>query len=690
MRTPSLSDQLVGLDWPLNALEAQQLERWLADPANGARIEALWRSTPGLQFASLTLLPARQAHPGRRLFIEWVFDPFMDQEAAIEALLTIDPDAVAHLLDPLRRQACGAGAPAWLRRALRQQWCRARGGFIGTPDRSLAQMQAEHAWLQSARRQVPVLLAKGPRTAAELAADLRAHLRQNDPDGLSGGPGPTRPWRRQTMVLRVLSWAFTRLAPLALSGLIGGLGALGLLAVLGALLLSGGDLALGLDLIAKNSEALRDALTIQLVSLVLLLLVGELARRRLLTGTTAALILIVLMLLLIVVVASQPQLWWPFGQLALWGVAVLLLLGFALLLLGLIGALSLALPPPYWPGPLLLVPFLLLLSLALAGLHGLILCAGLGAVLGYLTGMFTGALLFKRLARRAPKRALTGMTLTALALGAVGFWLQDQSYRPWPALMKPMSALGLLHGEALGLVLVVLLVLALALLLLLLGLLRATTRLLTAPHLSTPKPEERARFGRVPPGVEAREVHSLKSSNHMVSLTELGGWPLGWIKAWVVLGVLGSLARAVYVDGRLGEVRDILAARWHLLEGGRRLLFISNYVGSFSGYLDDFIQATAQGVNLIWGCTHLPAAQLRPPAPQTLRFPHTAFGIFGGSHNEQAFKSYARASLWPSLSRYAAHPWSTAEINAASQLRDAVAAPPSQVCDDALLRAIDR
>lgn len=41
-------------------------------------------------------------------------------------------------------------------------------------------------------------------------------------------------------------------------------------------------------------------------------------------------------------------------------------------------------------------------------------------------------------------------------------------------------------------------------------------------------------------------------------------------------------------------------ARWVLLDGGRRVLFASDYDGSQESYMDDFIDRLARGVNLVF------------------------------------------------------------------------------------------
>ena len=93
---------------------------------------------------------------------------------------------------------------------------------------------------------------------------------------------------------------------------------------------------------------------------------------------------------------------------------------------------------------------------------------------------------------------------------------------------------------------------------------------------------------------------------HMVSLTDIrnpNGWSAWWIR--VSLGIVTLFGRVFFTAGRLGDAPGIHFGHWHIIEGGRRYLFCSNYDGNFGGYLDDFINGATAGTTLAWRWTML-------------------------------------------------------------------------------------
>lgn len=96
-----------------------------------------------------------------------------------------------------------------------------------------------------------------------------------------------------------------------------------------------------------------------------------------------------------------------------------------------------------------------------------------------------------------------------------------------------------------------------------------------------------------------------------------------------VLSLLELLARIVYTKGKLGEIPAIHFARWVVMDDKRRLLFMSNYDGSWESYLGSFIDHGAWGLTGIWS--------------NTPGFPHTEALFFKGARNEPRFKEWARA-----------------------------------------------
>jgi hypothetical protein len=116
--------------------------------------------------------------------------------------------------------------------------------------------------------------------------------------------------------------------------------------------------------------------------------------------------------------------------------------------------------------------------------------------------------------------------------------------------------------------------------------------------------------------------------NHMVSITIVKP---GWLRRaalWTVLWAVNLLARARATHGELSGIPSIHFAHWSMIDNGRRLLFLSNFDGSWENYLDDFIDKASIGLTGVWS--------------NTLNFPRTYFLVFGGASDGPRFKAVAR------------------------------------------------
>ena len=124
----------------------------------------------------------------------------------------------------------------------------------------------------------------------------------------------------------------------------------------------------------------------------------------------------------------------------------------------------------------------------------------------------------------------------------------------------------------------------------------------------------------------------------------------------LALRVTDELARSASPAGRLGGIESIHFARWVLLEDGR-LVFLSNYDGSFEAYLGDFIERASQALTMIWSNTH--------------DFPTTFAWVFGGASDEVGFKRWTRAHQVPTPLWYSAYPeLSVGEVLENARLRE--------------------
>jgi hypothetical protein len=93
-------------------------------------------------------------------------------------------------------------------------------------------------------------------------------------------------------------------------------------------------------------------------------------------------------------------------------------------------------------------------------------------------------------------------------------------------------------------------------------------------------------------------------------------------------------------------VKTIHFARWTFIDGGRRVVFASNYDGSQESYMDDFIDKVAWGLNAVFS--------------NGAGYPPTRWLLFGGARNERAFKHLLRVRQVVSPVWYTAYPNLTA------------------------------
>jgi hypothetical protein len=127
-------------------------------------------------------------------------------------------------------------------------------------------------------------------------------------------------------------------------------------------------------------------------------------------------------------------------------------------------------------------------------------------------------------------------------------------------------------------------------------------------------------------------------------LTHLVPLKPGWYRRFA-LGVMVHLVTALSdsgaLTGRLGGIQTIHFARWVALPDGR-LLFFSNYDGSWEAYLGDFIDKASLGLTMIW--------------TNSLWYPKTRLLLLKGAKDEEAFKAWTRAHQVPTQVWYSAYP----------------------------------
>ncbi|HET9955484.1 MAG TPA: hypothetical protein VFQ61_13315 [Polyangiaceae bacterium] len=147
---------------------------------------------------------------------------------------------------------------------------------------------------------------------------------------------------------------------------------------------------------------------------------------------------------------------------------------------------------------------------------------------------------------------------------------------------------------------------------------------------------------------------------HVVSLRD-GDGRLGVMRT--AHRYIARLAERYFNDvGQLGGIPSIHFAKWLLLDGGKRLLFLSNYDSSWESYLGDFVDQAWIGLNLAWSCT--------------AEYPATRHLVLGGAMDEERFKAWGRSCQRPTELFYSAYPdLSVAAINNNTAIRAGLHAP---------------
>jgi hypothetical protein len=164
----------------------------------------------------------------------------------------------------------------------------------------------------------------------------------------------------------------------------------------------------------------------------------------------------------------------------------------------------------------------------------------------------------------------------------------------------------------------------------------------------------------------AREEGGINTyQNHLISLTYVKPGVARTLCLRLTLFVVGLLSRFWYNKGELGGIPTILSARWVLIDGGRRLLFLDHYSGAWNNYLNEFIDMTAVfGLNAIWTNTFIKARGLQ------YGFPATEYYLWKGAQVERPFKAYVRHSQIETLVWYGAYPTvSTVNVNTNTDVR---------------------
>ena len=165
--------------------------------------------------------------------------------------------------------------------------------------------------------------------------------------------------------------------------------------------------------------------------------------------------------------------------------------------------------------------------------------------------------------------------------------------------------------------------------------------------------------------------------NYQNQFSQLVVMKSGWMRRMTFKGMM-LFARVLipikYVEGELLNIPTIHFARWVLFDDDKRVLFFSNFDGSWQQYLGDFIDQSGWGLSAIFS--------------NTTRFPKTNFlgfgGLFamsrfaiksgpmwpGGAYDEEHFLAWSRSTELPTDMWYSAYPQlSIKNVNNNSRIR---------------------
>lgn len=134
----------------------------------------------------------------------------------------------------------------------------------------------------------------------------------------------------------------------------------------------------------------------------------------------------------------------------------------------------------------------------------------------------------------------------------------------------------------------------------------------------------------------------LISTNHMISVVYVHTDAGRQLAKRAGFGLIRNLVTLIFRNSFLGEINTIHFAHWSYTKDNRRLIFVSNYDGSWRSYLDDFTLKASNGLNLAWA--------------HSIGFPKTWAMLWGGASKGPEFIDYARRSMVPTLVWYHAYP----------------------------------
>ncbi|TKT74723.1 cytochrome P450 [Aquamicrobium sp. LC103] len=135
---------------------------------------------------------------------------------------------------------------------------------------------------------------------------------------------------------------------------------------------------------------------------------------------------------------------------------------------------------------------------------------------------------------------------------------------------------------------------------------------------------------------------NLSPQNNLTAISIMKPGLLRRITLWLAFLFISIWAKKVFRPGYLADINTIHFARWVKLPGTDKLMFFSNFGGSWESYLEDFINKAHAGLTSVWS--------------NTLGFPKTRALFLDGATDGDRFKRWARRQQIPTLFWYSAYP----------------------------------
>ncbi len=152
---------------------------------------------------------------------------------------------------------------------------------------------------------------------------------------------------------------------------------------------------------------------------------------------------------------------------------------------------------------------------------------------------------------------------------------------------------------------------------------------------------------------------NLGRQNHMCTLATV---KVSWFRSIMIrlcLGVVNFAASRIFILGNLDTMTTIHFARWALFDDNKRVLFLSNFDGTWSSYISDF--SDPPHLNAVWSNTE--------------RFPPTYFLLWRGARDLARFNDHVVEEFQPTCFFYPPYgsDYSVENIRRYLNFRDALA-----------------